>query len=111
MSRVRVIKDGRVIGTLPSHNGEGYSGASMAVYSIAAAGKMLSLDYTCYWLDAADAPTGPCMYGVAGPAFRMEMFLDASPFTVADLAEIEGWDPAMRPPDAFATLKEYVRGR
>jgi hypothetical protein len=47
MSRVRVIKDGKVIGSLPAHRDGGHSGALAAVYRLSGppGDKMISMGF------------------------------------------------------------------
>jgi hypothetical protein len=91
MCRVRVIQEGKVIGSLPSHNDGGYTGAAYASFSCPP-GAMISMAYQWWWLDEDGRPAKPSDTS-AGPSYTMEMFLVANGVLLDELSAIEGWVP------------------
>jgi hypothetical protein len=107
MCRVRVIQDGKVIGSLPSHDDGGYTGSSFAVYSSNCGPSTISMVYQFRWLDEDGRPAQPNDQIGPAPSFMMEVFLVSDGLTLDELSAIEGWEAASRSPhrDPFKTLK------
>jgi hypothetical protein len=91
IGRVRVISNGQVVGSLPSHNGRGYTGADCANYQ-SPKGALWGLRYVCYWVDEAGNPLAAgATAGFQAPTFLLEYMLEADGFDAAALSVIEGW--------------------
>ena len=113
---MRVIKDGKVVGSLPLAEGGGWRvhrfdrGAltrSRMRRTIPAAAAWVAMGYVGYWLDddgepacSAEYPHGMPRYQTA-TGYRLEVFLDATPTALAidQVAAIRGlagvWSPRL----------------
>ncbi len=113
MSRVRVIRDGKVIGSLPSASESGYAGGFAAHYRVDVpvpapySAYNISMPYLHYWLDEAGDPVGNAGYPIGSaetwmyqnspaPSFRIEIFLSSDRVEPELLARVPGWE-AVRP--------------
>ncbi|HEX3411672.1 MAG TPA: hypothetical protein VHT00_08140 [Stellaceae bacterium] len=105
MCRVRVVKGGSVIGSLPAPDARGYMGADAANYKTTS-GTIVSFVYVGFWVDDDRRPLASASRD-SGPSFLYEhMLVAAIGHDEAALAQIPGWlaetnaEPAA-PADAF----------